>query len=120
MCVSNCVDSHNNVRQYELALEKKWLTQDPFFRLHTTLTGITVTDVWKLASFHKLISNAKDEEGKPVISIKKFSGKLAHQLINIAVRLPSLESVMALPSSISSVAPKQAMMEDMIVEYIQM
>jgi hypothetical protein len=57
---SNCVDSHNHVRQYELAIENKWLTQDPFFRLHTTLTGMTVTDVWKLASFHKLISNAKD------------------------------------------------------------
>jgi hypothetical protein len=57
---SNFVDSHNHVRQYELALKKKWLTQDPFFRLHTTLTGMTVTDLCKLASFHKLISNAKD------------------------------------------------------------
>jgi hypothetical protein len=63
------------VRQYELALEKKWLTQDQFFRLHTTLTGMTVADVWKLASFHKLISTAKYEEGKPVISINKFSCK---------------------------------------------
>jgi hypothetical protein len=83
-----CVDSHNHVRQYELALEKKWLTQDPFFRLHTTLTGMTVADEWKLASFHKLISNAKDEEGKPVISKKKFSGNLSRQFINISVRLP--------------------------------
>jgi hypothetical protein len=91
-----------------LALEKKWLTQDPLFRLHTTLTGMTVTDVWKLASFHKLISNAKDEEGKPVISIKKFRGKLSRQLINKAVRLPSLESMMALPSSISSVGTQSS------------
>jgi hypothetical protein len=83
---SNCVDSHNHVRQYELALKKKWLTQDPFFRLHTALTGMMVADVWKLASFHTLISNAKDEEGKPVISINKFSGKLSRQLINIAVK----------------------------------
>jgi hypothetical protein len=59
---SNCADSHNHMCQYELALKNKWLTQDPFFRLHTTLTGMTVTDVWKLASFHKLISNAKEEE----------------------------------------------------------
>jgi hypothetical protein len=105
---SNCVDSHNHVRQYELALKKKWLTHDPFFCLHSTLTGMTIADVWKLASFHKLISNAKDEEGKTVISIKKFSGNLARQLINIAVRLPSLENVMASPSSISSVGTQSS------------
>jgi hypothetical protein len=105
---SNYVDSHNHVRQYESALEKKWLTQDPFFRLHTTLTGMMVADVWKLASFHKLISNAKDEEGNPMISIHKFSVKLARQLINIAVRLPSLEIVMASPSSISSVGTQSS------------
>jgi hypothetical protein len=105
---SNCVDSHNHVRQYELALEKKWLTQDPFFCLHTTLTGMMVADAWKLASFHKLISNANDKEGKPVISKQKFSGKLSCQLINLDVRLPSLESVMALPSSISSVGTQSS------------
>jgi hypothetical protein len=99
----NCVDSHNHVRHYEFSLEKKWLKQDPFFRLQTTLTGMTVTDVWKLASFHKFISNANDKEVKPVISIHKFRWKPSRQLINIAVRLPSLENVMASPSSISSV-----------------
>jgi hypothetical protein len=83
----NCVDSHNHVHNYELALGKKWLTQDPFFRLDTTCTDMTVADVWKLASFHKFISNAKDEEGKPVIIINKFSGKLARQLINIIYNL---------------------------------
>jgi hypothetical protein len=105
---SNCVDSHNHVRQYELALYNKRMTQDPFFRLHTKLTGMTVADAWNLAYFHKLISNAKDEEVKPVISIKKFSGKLSRQLINIAVRLPSLEIVMVSPSSISSVGTQSS------------
>jgi hypothetical protein len=105
---SNCVNSHNHLRQYELALKNKWLTQDPLFRLHTTLTGMTVEYVWKLASFHMLISNAKDEEVKPMISINKFSGKLSRQLINIAVRIPSLENVIASPSSISSVGTQSS------------
>jgi hypothetical protein len=38
--------------------------------------GMRVADVWRLASLHKLIRNAKDKEGKPVISIHKFSGSL--------------------------------------------
>jgi len=31
---SNTIDTHNHVRQSELALEKKWHTKDPFFRLN--------------------------------------------------------------------------------------
>jgi len=32
---SNIIDKHNQARQAELALEKCWLTQNPYFRLHT-------------------------------------------------------------------------------------
>jgi hypothetical protein len=82
---SNCIDSHNHVRQFELALEKRWFTRDPFFRLHTTLTEMTVTDVWRLSQYHKLIMNKKDEEGKSLLTIKQFSSVLAKQLIKIAM-----------------------------------
>jgi hypothetical protein len=82
---SNCIDSHNHVRQLELALEKSWFTRDQFFRLHTTLTGMTVTDVWRLSQYQKLISNAKDEDGLNLLTIKKFTGVLATQLIKIAM-----------------------------------
>jgi hypothetical protein len=68
-----------------LALEKRWFTRDPFFRLHTTLTGMTVTDVWRLSQYHKLISNAKDEDGLNLLTIKKFTGVLAKQLIKITM-----------------------------------
>jgi hypothetical protein len=34
---SNTIDKHNQARQSELALEKRWLTQCPFFRLLTSL-----------------------------------------------------------------------------------
>jgi hypothetical protein len=74
---SNCIDSHNHVRQFELALEKRWFTRDPFFRLHTTLTGMAFTDVWRLSQYHKLIKNKKDEDGNNVLKIKQFTGVLA-------------------------------------------
>ncbi len=35
--ISNMIDKHNQAHQAELALEKHWLTQNPFFQLHTTL-----------------------------------------------------------------------------------
>lgn len=41
---SNTVDIHNQQRQKELRLEKCWVTQDGFFRIITTLIGITVVD----------------------------------------------------------------------------
>ena len=49
---SNKVDSHNHVRQGIIALEKMWVTHDCWFRLVTTLIGITATDAWK-ASRHQ-------------------------------------------------------------------
>ena len=35
------------MRQKELALEKCWVTSDGFFRIITTLFGITVVDAWR-------------------------------------------------------------------------
>ena len=45
---SNCVDLHNQSRQFDLALEEKWVTQNPYFRLYTTMIGMTVVDAWKI------------------------------------------------------------------------
>ena len=44
--ISNCIDSHNQARQFELGLERLWVTQDPWFRLDTAIIGVTVTDAW--------------------------------------------------------------------------
>lgn len=43
---AGAVDQHNQIRQGYLALEKAWVTTDCWFRLHTTLFGITVTDAF--------------------------------------------------------------------------
>ena len=41
---SSAIDAHNHMRQKLLALEKAWITQNPWFRFTTTLVGITVID----------------------------------------------------------------------------
>jgi len=56
---SNVIDSHNQCRQSNLALEKKWLTKDAYFRLTTTHIGINVVDTYKLADFHGIINFTK-------------------------------------------------------------
>ena len=48
----NAIDVHNQSRQHDLALEECWVTGDPYFRLCTTMIGITVTDSWKLMKYH--------------------------------------------------------------------
>jgi hypothetical protein len=98
---SNCIDSHNHVRQFELALEKWWFTRDPLFCLHTTLTVITVTYVWRLSQYHELISKAKDEDGLNVQTIKKFNGVLANQLIKIAMSCDAASDPLLSPTAAS-------------------
>ena len=78
---SNCVDKHNQARQYELALEKRWKTDDVYFRLSTTMAGFSVTDTWKLASHHKLLNRYKET------TVKQFGGILSKQLMVYAKKL---------------------------------
>jgi hypothetical protein len=50
--ISDAVDSHNHARQFLLALEKRWVTHNPWFRIDTTFVGITVVDAWKCLQYH--------------------------------------------------------------------
>ena len=86
---SNVVDRHNQVRQFKLRIEKGWVTLNPYFRLFTTVLGIHVADCWKLAHYHNLINQKKtaffvDEDPEDSLPIKKFSGILSQQLLNMA------------------------------------
>ena len=71
---SNCVDVHNQVRQFDLALEKKWVTQNGYIRLFTTLVGIDVTDACKIRKI--------GDVNFP--SIKIFADILARDMMNNA------------------------------------
>jgi hypothetical protein len=85
----NAIDTHNQLRQDLLQLEKKWLTKNPFFRLSTTLVGISVTDAFLLSNHHKIINNGSGSHDDKKISIQRFAGILAHQLLKNAKSLGS-------------------------------
>ena len=71
---SNSIDLHNQSWQYDLALEKKWVTQDPYFRLYTTSIGMLVTDMWK-------IYRESSQDTLTSSSIVHFSDALAYEMI---------------------------------------
>ena len=68
---SNRVDMHNQAQKFDLALEKKWITHEAYYRLYTTMVGITITDTWK-------ILKKKDASHS---SITKFADILAHEML---------------------------------------
>jgi len=84
---SNIVDCHNQGRQHDLALEETWVTTDCYFRLVTTLIGISVTDAWKLADYHGIINFGKQEDNR--MSIRRFAGIVGNQLVRRACSIAS-------------------------------
>ena len=128
---SNCVDVHNQLRQYGLHLEKKWITNQPYLRLHTTLVSIITVDTYHLSHFHSIMQKHKatgmcrlrniDDTGPSteynpdvygeycpidmsnVITMKNFAGVLCNQIIKY-VDKQVLTSVLRASDSISRVA----------------
>jgi hypothetical protein len=74
--VSDVVDSHNQCRQLCLRLEKCWVTHDPWFRLDTTIIGMTVVDCWRLLKFQS--------KNKAMRSLRMidFADRLAWDLVH--------------------------------------
>lgn len=73
---SNAVDKHNHARQSLLKLETHWVVHDPFFRVGTTLIGMTATDAWK--AFKYSIEGSHPDKD---ISIVDFTGRLAYDCL---------------------------------------
>ena len=71
-------------------LSKKWLTDDAYIRLFTTLVGINVTDTWKLAAHHHLLSYCQENN----CTILSFAGILAKQLLILADRFKARDNVL--------------------------
>ena len=56
------MDNRNRIRQYDLSLEKYWVTQSGYFRLATTVAlGMVITD-WKLLYCHGVAEGNKDKK----------------------------------------------------------
>jgi hypothetical protein len=64
------VDKHDHARQSKLAVEEAWLTRDPWFRLHTTFTGICMVDLWKICMELQLIEPA--EASADHVTVREF------------------------------------------------
>jgi hypothetical protein len=84
---SNVIDTHNQLHQDLLQLEKKWLTKNPYFHLTTTLLGISVNDAFLLAYHHRIINHTTGLEEDKKIGIQHFSGMMAFQLLSNAKQL---------------------------------
>ena len=69
---NNKIDMHNHARQFELAIEKAWVTSDGYWRCFQTLLGITVCDAWKLYRHH-LPNRSTDKD----ITMKDFGSIMA-------------------------------------------
>lgn len=71
------IDVHNQLRQSELGLEELWLTKDPWFRIATSVYGMTITDAFLLAK-NSAGSNAEVQK----MSIKDFAYRVAYDMWN--------------------------------------
>ena len=69
---ANAVDVMNQLRQNELRLESKWVTQDGNFRIATGILGMTVVDVYRLSQHHALMLSGKIKTYKYKVLIHVF------------------------------------------------
>ena len=72
------VDSHNQLRQGILELEREWLTHHWFQRVFATMFGIIVADAYYAYKYEFSSINAM---GAEPLSFSKFIDVLAHELI---------------------------------------
>ena len=82
---SNKVDLHNQSRQFDLALEKKWVTTNPYFRLFTTEVGCTVIDAWKMFKNNHKIAGVSP-------NVVQHTDILAYEMLEYANQLEERNS----------------------------
>lgn len=74
---SNVVDVHDQMRQAILDLEYTWVTQNCWFRLFTTLLGMTVTDTYLIVK-----SSVHEDHCEKNIPFIDFADLLAFELLH--------------------------------------
>jgi len=96
---SNVVDVGNQSRQFDLKLEKMWVTECGFFRNITTIIAITITDCWK-GYKHHLYSNHRHKN----VTLASFGAILArHMIENDFPSTPAIAMTIAMmPSQIQT------------------
>lgn len=74
------IDEHNKARQAVLALEKRWLTKDAWFRLLTTLVGMCVVDMFRIYRYDQIKIQGEDFDVVDSIRLLRFSDILCGDL----------------------------------------
>jgi len=89
----NTFNLHNQVQQFDLVLEKKWVTKGPYFYLCTTEVGMAMVDYWKIyKSRHKIGGSAP--------SVNQFVNILALDMIEyVNTLIEDLIEIKEQPSS---------------------
>lgn len=96
---SNCVDTYNQGRRFELKLKKKWFTDNTHFRLAAIMYAIDTTDTWKLAAHHRLLSYRQGKNN----ALLSFAGILSKQLFTLGKILESRQSISFSKSNTASI-----------------
>jgi len=95
--MSKTIDVGNGVRQNELALERHWRTNDPWFRIDCTFAGITVTDSYLAAK-----KGAPSAAGIDKMSARDYAMHTVYDLCNYNI---SMEPKSTVSSATGSAAP---------------
>ena len=67
------IDEHNKARQAVLAMEKRWETRNPWFRLITTVTGMCVVDMYRIYRYSVLKVEEHDQNDVDGLQIIQFT-----------------------------------------------
>lgn len=74
------IDEHNKQRQSILALEKRWLTKDPWFRLLCTVVGMSVVDMHRCFRYNSIKVQGKQQDDIDLVRIQKFTDLICGRL----------------------------------------
>jgi len=80
------IDEHNKQRQSLLNLERCWLTKNCWFRLLTTIIGMSVVDMHRWDRNHRY-THTQGSLDDDSIKIRKFSDLICGYLLNVEVRV---------------------------------
>ena len=111
---SNSIDVHNQSRQFDLRLEKCWLTHCGFFRIITTIFGICVTDCWNAYRYHIDHRNPHKDRG-----ICKFAAIVAKDCLNNSFSKDPPSNVASLSIGVSRKQPQQNKNDDVTFNYVR-
>ena len=89
---------HNQSRQFDLHPEKQWITNDGYFRIATTVFGMTIVDMWHGYRYH-----LNHQHRHKNLSALQFASILAKDCLNngFSRRLPSeMAFTIGIPSTL--------------------